>query len=152
MGNERFQPSDEGYEAKIREDFARQGLMKTIPGELLAVAPGEVQVGLGFRDFLTQQHGFLHAGVIATILDNACGYAAYTLMPAGAQIMTVEFKVNFLSPARGERFVATGKVVKPGRTLSFCQGEMVAVQGGVEKTIATMSATLISLPQRPSTP
>ncbi len=119
--------------------------MHYIGAELLRIDPGEVQIGLMFRDSLTQQHGFMHAGVITTIGDNACGYAAYTLMSPDSEVLTVEFKVNFLSPARGERFIATGKVIKPGKTISFCQGEVVAVHEGKEKTVATMAATMISV-------
>ncbi len=146
-----WKPSDEGYESRIRESFSKQGFMPSLGAELLRVDPGEVHVGLAFRDSLTQQHGFLHAGVITTILDNACGYAAYTLMSPDSEVMTIEFKVNFLSPARGGRFTAIGKVVKPGKTISFCQGEMVAVQEGGEKTIATMTATMISIARNKNT-
>ncbi len=119
--------------------------MHAIGAELIRIDPGEVRIGLTFRDSLTQQHGFIHAGVITTIMDNACGYAAYTLMPEDSEVLTVEYKVNFLSPALGEKFTAIGKVIKPGKTISFCQGEVVAVQDGKEKTIATMAATMISV-------
>ena len=98
---------------------------------------------LPFREDLTQHDGYLHAGIVTTIADSACGYAAFTLMPAGANVLTVEYKVNFLAPAIGERMIARGRVLKPGRTITVCQGEVVAADGGREKMIATMSATMI---------
>jgi uncharacterized protein (TIGR00369 family) len=106
----------EHFEARVREDFNRQQLLKTIGAQLLKVLPGEVHLQLAFRPELTQQHGFLHAGIITSIIDTACGYAALSLLPAGTGVLTVEYKVNFLSPGAGERFVAIGKVRRSGRT------------------------------------
>jgi uncharacterized protein (TIGR00369 family) len=141
----RFQPVDSQYESKIRDSFSKQGFMHTIGAKLIKVGPGEVAIGMKFRDSLTQHHGFIHAGVITALIDNSCGYAAYTLMPANSEVLTIEYKVNFLAPARGEEFIATGKVIKPGKTISFCQGEVVAIQEGKERLIATMAATMISV-------
>ena len=110
------------------------------------VSPGEVRIELPFSSAWTQQHGYIHAGIITTIADSACGYAAYTLMTSTVGILTVEYKVNLLSPARGERFIAVGKVIKPGRTLTVCGGEVFAVEKGGEKLIATMQATMMAIP------
>jgi uncharacterized protein (TIGR00369 family) len=141
----KFTPMDDQYESKIRTSFSNQGFMHSIGAELLRIEPGEVRIGLIFSKSLTQQHGFIHAGVITAIIDTACGYAAYTLMSPDSEVLTIEYKVNFLSPARGEKFIATGNVIKQGKTIMFCQGEMVAVNKDGEKTIATMSATMISI-------
>jgi uncharacterized protein (TIGR00369 family) len=103
-----------------------------------------VTIELPFRTEITQQHGFVHAGVVTTIVDNACGYAALSLMPPTAAVLTVEYKVNFLSPAVGDRLVARGRVLRPGRTLMVCLGEVVALTDGREKAVATMLATMIA--------
>src|SRR5512136_3483211 len=124
---------DPDFESRVRHSFARQGLMKTIGANLVKVAPGEAEIELSYSKAITQQHGFVHAGIVSTIADNACGYAAYTLMPADADILGVENKINFLAPAKGERFVAIGRVIKAGRTLAVCSGEVWAYSSG-EKT------------------
>jgi uncharacterized protein (TIGR00369 family) len=112
-----FVPQDPDFEARVRRSFALQRVMETIGARLARVAPGEVDVELPFRDDLTQQNGFLHAGIVSTVLDSACGYAAFTLMPADAGVLSIEFKVNLLAPARGERVIARGRVVRsPSRT------------------------------------
>lgn len=134
---------------RVRASFARQKAMETIGAKLVRVEPGEVEIELPFREDLTQQHGFIHAGVITAVVDSACGYAAYSLMPPGASVLTVEFKVNLLAPARGERFRALGKVVKAGKTISVCHGEVVAVGEQGEKLVAAMSATMMTLIGRP---
>lgn len=134
---------------RVRASFARQKAMEMIGAKLVRVEPGEVEIELPFREDLTQQHGFIHAGVITAVVDSACGYAAYSLMPPGASVLTVEFKVNLLAPARGERFRALGKVVKAGKTISVCHGEVVAVGEQGEKLVATMSATMMTLIGRP---
>lgn len=131
-------------EERIRASFARQAVMATIGATLTRVAPGAVTIDLPFRADLTQQHGFLHAGIVTTIVDSACGYAALTQMPPTAAVLSVEYKVNFLSPAVGERLVAHGRVLKSGRTLTVCFGEVKAVAGGQERLIATMMATMIA--------
>ncbi len=140
-----FPPQDPDFEAKARASFARQAYMATIGAEILRVAPGEVDLGLAFRADLTQQHGYLHAGVITALVDSACGFAAFTLMPAGSGVVSVEFKVNLLAPAVGERMIARGRVLRPGRTLTVCSGEVVAVTGLEEKTVLAMLATMMRL-------
>ena len=131
-------------EQRIRESFARQAIMTTIGASITHIGPGEVTIELPFRVEITQQHGFVHAGVVTTIVDNACGYAALSLMPPAAAVLTVEYKVNFLSPAVGDKLVATGRVLRPGRTLMVCLGEVVALTDGREKAVATMLATMIA--------
>jgi uncharacterized protein (TIGR00369 family) len=131
-------------EQRIRESFARQAIMTTIGASITHIGPGEVTIELPFRVEITQQHGFVHAGVVTTIVDNACGYAALSLMPPAAAVLTVEYKVNFLSPAVGDKLVARGRVLRPGRTLMVCLGEVVAITAGREKAVATMLATMIA--------
>ena len=129
---------------RVRVSFARQRLMQTLGAELAAVRPGEVEIALPFRDDLTQQHGFLHAAATTAIVDSACGYAALTLMAPGVEVLSVEFKMNFLAPAAGERFVALGRVLRTGRTLTVCTGEVHAVRGASRTLIAAMQATMIA--------
>ena len=143
-----YQPKDPDFEARVRASFARQAFMAALGAELMAVSPGEVSIALPFREDLTQQHGFLHAGVAASVVDSACGYAALTLMPPGAGVLSVEFKVNLLAPAAGERFIATGRVVKAGKTLSVCAGEVAAERGGERAVVALMQATMMTLRDR----
>jgi uncharacterized protein (TIGR00369 family) len=138
-----FRVEDPDFEARVRASFARLALMDTIGARLRRIAPGEVDIELAFRLDLTQHHGFLSAAVVTAIVDTACGYAAMTLLPSNATVLTVEFKANFLSPARGERMVARSRVVKPGRTLSVCAGDVFAEDGGREKLVATMLATIM---------
>jgi len=130
-------------EKRIKNSFARQTVMTTIGASITRVKPGEVSVEVSFRSDLTQQHGFFHAGVVTMIVDTACGYAALTCMPAVAAVLTVEYKVNFLSPASGEKLIARGRVLKPGRTLTVCFGEVHALKEGKEKLVATMLATMM---------
>jgi uncharacterized protein (TIGR00369 family) len=122
--------------------------MTTIGAEMTHVTPGAVEIVLPFRADLTQQHGFLHAGIITTIVDSACGYAALSLMPPDTGVLTVEYKVNFLAPAAGERFFARGRVTKPGRTLTVCAGDIFAQQDGHERLIATMLTTMMAIRDR----
>jgi uncharacterized protein (TIGR00369 family) len=122
--------------------------MSTLGARLTRVAPGEVQIELPFREQLTQQHGFLHAGAVASILDSACGYSALTLMPAGTAVLTAEYKVNLVAPASGEAVIARAAVLKAGRTLTIVRGDAFAVQGGREKLVATMLATIMSVRER----
>lgn len=140
-----LKPPDEKFENRVRSSFDRQQVMKTIGAEMTHVSPGEVHIDLPYSEVLTQQHGYLHAGIVTIIVDSACGYAAYTLMPVFSEVLTVEFKVNFLAPARGERFVAIGSVIKPGRTLTVCSGKVLAVSNGKEKLIATIQATMMTV-------
>ncbi len=142
----RFTIRDPDFENRVRASFGRQKLMSSIGAELTKLLPGEVEISLPYRDDLTQQHGFVHAGIIATIADTACGYAAFSLMPADAAILTVEYKINLMSPGVGERFVAKGRVIRPGRTLTVCTCEVVAQHQGKGKMVATMLATMMALP------
>lgn len=143
-----FIPKSDNFEARVRDSFAQQKVMQTFSASLGKIAPGEVEIILPFRDDLTQQDGFLHAGVISTILDSACGYAAYTLMPEKANVLAVEFKINFLSPAIGECVIARARVKKPGRTLTVCEADAFAVQDGAEKLVATMQSTMMAVLDR----
>lgn len=130
-------------EARVRGSFAQQTLMRTLGAEVLAVRPGEVEIALPFADHILQQHGFVHAGAVATIADNACGYAALTTMPQGAAVLTVEFKVNLLSPAKGERMRAVGRVVRAGRNLVITAADVFAETAGASKQVALMTATMM---------
>jgi uncharacterized protein (TIGR00369 family) len=135
------------FEARTRDSFARQAAMATLGAELTRVEPGAVDLAMTHRQALTQQHGFLHAGVVATALDSACGYAAFTLMPAEAAVLTIEFKVNLLAPARGPLFRFEGRVTKAGRTISVVDGRawQRAAPDGEETLIATMTATVMTV-------
>ena len=128
---------------RVRASFAKQRLMQTIGAVLEDVAEGRVAIRLPFRDDLTQQHGFLHAGTIAAIADSACGYAALTLMPSEAAVLSIEFKVNMLSPAKGESIVARGTVVRAGRTIMVCRADVHAMSGNEEKLVAAMQGTMM---------
>lgn len=141
-----FVPRDPGFEARVRDSFARQRLMATLGARLTRVAPGECEVELPFRDDLTQQHGVLHAGAVTAVVDSACGYAAFSLMPRGAGVMSVEFKLNLLAPAAGELLVARARVLRPGRTLSVVAGDAFMRTGGGERHVATMLATMMLRP------
>jgi uncharacterized protein (TIGR00369 family) len=148
MDATRFEPQDPAFAERIRASFAKQGAMHTIGATLGEIAPGRVLIELPWAQALTQQHGFLHAGMVATALDSACGYAASTLMPADAGILTIEYKINLLAPAQGQRFRMEGAVVKPGRTITVAEGRAYAVQDGREKLVATMGATLMTITGR----
>ena len=141
---------DVDVEARVRRSFARQRYMATIGAELVRVAEGEVDIALPFSERLTQQDGYLHAGVVAGATDSACGYAALTTMAAGAEVLTVEFKINLLAPAAGERLVARGRVLRAGRTLTVCRGDAVTISDGREKHVATLMATMIAIAATPS--
>ena len=153
-------PRDPDYEQRVRESFARQAAMATIGATIVHVTPGEVVVELPFRPELTQQHGFLHAGIITSVLDSACGYAALTLMERGAAVLSVEFKVNLLAPARGNRFRAIGRVVRAGRTVTVVSGELRLIETEGERRsaasldltgslVAIMTGTMMSIRDRP---
>ncbi|MFB9263594.1 PaaI family thioesterase [Bradyrhizobium erythrophlei] len=144
----RFEPKNPDYRAIATDTFDRQRAMQTLGISIARLEPGEVDLAMPYSADFTQQNGFVHAGVITAGLDNACGIAAFTLMPAGSDILTVEFKTNLLAPAKGERFVFRAVVVKPGRTLTVCEGRAYAVQDGVETLVATMTGTLMALPRR----
>lgn len=140
-----FQPQDPHYEERVRASFERQAAMKTIGASVSRVEPGFVIIELPYAAALTQQHGFLHAGMIATGLDSACGYAAFTLMPADAGILTIEYKINLLAPGKGQLFRMEATVVKPGRTITLVEGRAFAVEDGKDKLIATMTATEMTI-------
>lgn len=144
-----FEPRDPAFEARIRESFVRQKVMGLLGAELTRVEPGRVEIELPFRDDLTQQHGFFHAGIVGTIADSAGGYAAYTLMPAGSSVLSVEYKINLMAPADGERLVASGQVVRPGRTLTVCDLEVVVIKQGARTLCSRGMQTLICLERGP---
>jgi uncharacterized protein (TIGR00369 family) len=141
-------PADPGFAARIQESFGRQQAMSLIGARLLAVAPGVVEIELPFRDALTQQKGFVHGGIIGMIADSAAGYAAFSLMPAGCSVVTVEYKMNILAPATGS-LVARGEVLKAGRTLTVARAEVYAQD---RTHVATMQQTLMMLAGRPDHP
>ena len=145
----KFEPRDPDFEAKVRDSFSRQPAMHTLGAVLGRVAPGEVEIEMPYRADLAQQHGFIHGGFVTAIVDSACGYAALSLSAPDTAILTVEYKVNFLAPAKGERLVAKGQVVRPGATVTVCRGDVVAIEDGEEKLVTTMLTTLMLLPDRP---
>ena len=143
---QRVVPKDPAYEPRVRESFSRQSHMATLGVKLVFIAPGEVHLAFPFAPQFCQQNGFLHAGTIASVADSANGYAAYTLAPPGTDVLAVEFKINLLAPARGEGFLACGRVLRAGRTLTVCQAD-VFTTGTTERTlIATMLSTIIVRP------
>jgi uncharacterized protein (TIGR00369 family) len=144
----RFQPANPDYAARVRASFDRQGAMRLIGARLAEVRPGYCVIELPYRDDLTQQHGYIHAGIVSTIVDSAGGYAGFTLFPADASVLTVEYKLNLVAPAQGERFLAEAQVVKPGRTLTITRGEVYAEAGGRRSLCAIMQQTLIVLAGR----
>jgi uncharacterized protein (TIGR00369 family) len=145
-----FQPAADDFEARTRESFARQPAMVTIGAALADVAPGRVVVAMTHRPELCQQHGFVHAGMVSTALDSACGYAAFTLMPADSGVLTIEFKINLLSPAKGPAFRMEAEVTKAGRTISVVDGRafQCTADGSGRKLIATMTATVMTVTGR----
>jgi len=147
-----FQPKDPDFAQRVRASFLRQTIMDLIGARLVRVEPGEVEIELPFRADLCQQHGFFHAGVTSTIADSAGGYAGFSLFPADASVLTVEFKINLLAPADGDLLRAVGRVIKPGRTLTVTEAEVSVVKRGVEKSCARMAQTLMCLSGRPDVP
>ena len=139
----KFDPIDRNFEYRVRSSFDQQQFMKKMGVRLVRVEPGTAVLELDFDGTLTQQHGYVHAGVITTIADNSCGYAAYSLMPANSEVLTVEFKVNFLAPAIGTKFEAIGRVIKPGRTLTICSAEVFAHEKDQTRLICIMQATMM---------
>jgi uncharacterized protein (TIGR00369 family) len=134
------------FEAVVRDSFARQPAMATLGATLARVAPGECDIDLAYAAALCQQNGFLHAGMVAAIADSANGYAAYSLAPPRTDVLAVEFKINLMAPAKGERFQARGRVLRPGRTLTVCIAEVFGFDGDGESVVATMLSTLIIRP------
>lgn len=144
-----FQPKNSDFEARSKQSFERQKAMETLGMKLVSVGPGRVEMEMPFHPEFTQQHGFMHAGIIATALDSACGYAAFSLMPANAAVLTIEFKINLLSPARGECFLFRAEVTKPGSTITVADGKAFAVgDDGTEKLVATMTGTMMAVTGR----
>ncbi|MDX1416299.1 MAG: PaaI family thioesterase [Candidatus Promineifilaceae bacterium] len=140
----RFTAQNPAYKERIVDSFRRQGYMTYLGARLVDVEAGKVIIELPIRPQLSQQHGFVHAGALASIADSACGYAALSLMPAGSQVLSVEFKVNMLSPAQGVRVLASGEVIKPGRTITVCRADVFSISAqGEEKLCANMQATMI---------
>ena len=144
-----FAPADPGFRQRVHDSFARQGVMHTLGATLEVADAGRVVIVMPHKPSLTQQHGFMHAGIVATALDSACGYAAFSLMPADAAVLTVEFKVNLLAPARGPWFRFEGVVLKAGRTISVVEGKAWQHEaGGAESLCASMTATVMSVQGR----
>ena len=144
----RFEPKNPNYRDAATATFAAQQAMRTLGISLARLEPGEVDLVMDYSTDFTQQNGFVHAGIITAGLDSACGIAAFTLMPPGADILTVEFKTNLLAPARGERFIFRGRVIKPGRTLTYCEARAFTEQDDRESLVATMTGTLMAMMPR----
>lgn len=144
-----FTPKDPDYRAKVEASFARQAFLVTIGARMAELEPGRCTLEMPSRPDLAQQHGFVHAGATTTLADTAAGYAAFSLMPAGSAVLTTEFKVNLLSPAKGEKLVARAEVLKPGRTLIVVRSDVFGIEGGRETLVATMLATMICLADSP---
>ena len=143
-----WQAKDPAFAERVRTSFDRQRFMGMLGARLGRVAPGEVDIELPVRDALSQQHGFVHAGALASVLDSAAGYAAFTLMPPGAAVLSIEFKINLLEPARGATIVARGRVVRAGRTISVCRADAVAFDDGRETIVATLTGTMMCVEGR----
>ena len=133
---------------RVRDSFVLQGAMTTLNAQITHLAPGEVDISFDWAPGLTQQHGFIHAGMLSTALDSACGYAAFSLMPPEAGVLSIEFKSNLLAPAKGQRFRCEGRVLKPGRTIIVAEGRAYAMDGSKEKLCATMHCTLMAVQGR----
>jgi len=144
--------SDPDFRRRVADSFGRQGAMAHLGAELVRVDPGAVEIRLPYRPEVGQQHGFFHGGIVATIGDSAGGYAGYSLMPAGSSVLTVEYKINMVAPAKGDLLVARGRVIKSGRTLTVCAVEVFAVDAGRETLCAAMQQTLICLADRSDGP
>jgi uncharacterized protein (TIGR00369 family) len=140
-----FQPKDPDFRARITQSFCEQAVMQHINASLLGIDAGQVEIGFPYQLQLTQQDGFIHAGISSTIMDSACGYAAFTLMPVEARVLTIEFKINLLAPAAGDSFRAIGKVRKPGRSVFVAEAELYATEDGTDKLVATMVGTLMAM-------
>jgi uncharacterized protein (TIGR00369 family) len=140
-----MKPLNPSFEQQVRQSLAQQSIMNLIGASLSLVQPGVVEIILPYRQDLTQQNGYLHAGIVTTIADSACGYAAFTLMPAGSEVLSVEFKVNLLRPAKGENFLARAEVIKAGKTLTVVRADVFAVSEDKRTLVATMQGTMMRL-------
>lgn len=141
----RFAPQDKDYRTRVQQSFDRQQAMKTLGITLENIEPGRIDLAMPYREAFTQQHGFVHAGILSTAMDSACGYAAFSLMPKEAAVLSIEYKINLLAPAQGEFFRITGQVLKPGRTIIVCQSEVFASLKGKEKLVAQMTGTMMAV-------
>jgi uncharacterized protein (TIGR00369 family) len=150
--NPRLEIQDPEYERRVRDSFARQGLMKHLGAELVSLEAGGAEIRVPFRAELTQQHEYFHAGVTGAVADSACGYAAYTLMPADSSVLTVEYKMNLLAPADGEELIARARVVRSGKTLKICTADVFVRKGGAENHCATMLSTIMCMAGKPDRP
>jgi uncharacterized protein (TIGR00369 family) len=140
-----FEPESPKFAERVRNIFAEQAIMQFIGARLSRIEPGAIDIEIGYQKSLTQQNGFIHAGIITTIADSACGYAAFSLMPEDADVLSVEFKVNLLSPAIGEKFLAEGRVLRAGKTLTVARGDVFAFTGNERKQVAAMLATIMRI-------
>ncbi len=145
---QQFEPKNPDFKTTVEDSFKKQQVMQTINASLLNIEPGKVEIELQFSEQITQQHGFIHAGIVSTVIDSACGYAALSLMPAGYGVLSIEFKVNLLAPARGEKFRAVGLVKKAGKTITVTEGELIAYDNNKESVVATMVATMMNISGR----
>jgi uncharacterized protein (TIGR00369 family) len=143
---EKFVAKDANFAEKVRGSFARQGLMRHLGAEMISVAPGASEIRVAFREELSQQHRYFHAGVTGAIADSAAGYAAFSLTPAGSTVLTVEYKLNLIAPAQGEALAARGTVIRAGRTLIICKADVFAIRGEAESLCATLLSTIMRLP------
>jgi uncharacterized protein (TIGR00369 family) len=147
MNNEFSEP-----EARVRESFSRQGFMRHLAAEVTKLGPGECEIQVPYREEMTQQHGYFHAGVAAAIADSACGYAAYGLMPVTSSVLTVEYKINLVAPAVGETLIARARVVRSGKTLKICAADVFAVKDGKEMLCATTLSTIMAMHDKSDSP
>lgn len=145
MTDQTFIPRDANFAEKTRASFALQGFMKYLGAVMTVIEPGRCEIRVPFRPELNQQHGYFHAGVSGAIADSASGYAAYSLMPPDANVLTVEYKLNLVAPAHGELLIARAQVIRAGRTLTICRADVHVVRGGAEKICATSLSTIMSL-------
>jgi len=141
----KFEPKDSAFLERVKSSFDRQQCMVTLGIKISRIEPGMIELTMPYAEPYTQQHGFVHAGIVSTAMDSACGYAAFSLMPADAAVLTVEYKINFLAPAKGEEFIFRAEVIKPGRTLTRCDAQAHAITGGSKKLIATMSGPMMAV-------
>jgi uncharacterized protein (TIGR00369 family) len=150
MTDEKFIPQDADFAEKTRASFAQQGFMNFLGATLTSIEPGRSEIRVPFRPELSQQHGYFHAGVTGAIADSASGYAAYSLMPAGSNILTVEYKLNLVAPAHGNLLIARAEVIRAGRTLTICRADVFIARGGAEKICATSLSTIMALAPNPN--
>lgn len=147
-----FQVRNDDFANRVERSFARQGFMTTIGARLGRIEPGLTEIIVDASPALFQQHGFFHGGLIGTIADSAGGYACFTLLAASDSVLTVEYKLNFMAPAQGEKLLARGRVLRPGRNVTVCQSDIFAVNAGVEKHCATLLGTFMTIANRADSP